>query len=142
MPFLKVHLRFFDSICFDFRFRISYQDSAFLIHEMNRKKRFVSNNSTIDFRAFQYILKFLKIDNIHLIWLYAFQMITCKFSVGAFNLLYSKLLLAKLRLFVSGATFAAYFIAYVAALFVAIVVKDIVIMNPCSRCEDRGMKIS
>ena len=40
-------------------------------------------------------------------WFYALRFVTCKVSVDAFSLLYSKLLLAKLSLFVfGGATFA------------------------------------
>ena len=44
--------------------------------------------------------------NLHIMWLYALRFVTCKVSVDAFSLLYSKLLLAKLSLFVFGATFA------------------------------------
>ena len=55
-------------------------------------------------------------------WLYALWFVTCKVSVDAFSLLYSKLFLAKLSVFVFGATFAEWrhynLLAYVAALFV------------------------
>ena len=43
---------------------------------------------------------------LYIMWLYVFRFVACKVSVGAFSLLYSKLLLAKLCLFVFGATFA------------------------------------
>ena len=36
-------------------------------------------------------------------WLYALRFVTCNVSVDAFSLLYSKLLIAKLSLFVCGA---------------------------------------
>ena len=39
-------------------------------------------------------------------WLYALRFVTFKVSIDAFSLLYSKLILAKLSLFVFGATFA------------------------------------
>ena len=45
--------------------------------------------------------------NLYTMWLYAFEFITGKVRVDAFSLLYSKLLHAKLCLFVFGATFAA-----------------------------------
>ena len=56
-----------------------------------------------------------------IMWLNALRLVSCKFSVDAFSLLYSKLLLAKLCLFVFCATFAEWhgnLLAYVAALFV------------------------
>ena len=40
-------------------------------------------------------------------WLYAVPFVSCKFNVDAFSLLYSKLLRAKLCVFVFGANFAA-----------------------------------
>ena len=54
----------------------------------------------------------------------ALQFATCKVSVDAFSLLYYKLLLAKLSLFVFGATFAEWFgnlLVYLAAFFVTCV---------------------
>ena len=55
----------------------------------------------LDFRNLtQYISQFFEM------WLYALRFNTCKVSVDAFSLLYSKLLHAKLSLFVFGATFA------------------------------------
>ena len=47
------------------------------------------------------------LHNLYIICINAFQFFTCKVRVGAFNLLYTKLLLAKLCLFVFGATFVA-----------------------------------
>ena len=44
--------------------------------------------------------------NLYILWLYALQFLTCKVGMDAFSLLYSKLLLAKLSLFVFGITFA------------------------------------
>ena len=80
---------------------------------MNRKKLFVSNNSAIikfHFRKCfnQFVWHFFEVHNLIIIWLYAFQLITCKVSADAFSLVYSKLLPAKLSRFISGATFAAY----------------------------------
>ena len=48
----------------------------------------------------QYVSKFFEIHNLYIMWLYALQFVTCKVSVDAFSLLYSKLLIAKLSLFV------------------------------------------
>ena len=78
---------------------------------MNRKKLIVSNNLTnkkFDFRNFltQYLPQFFEMHNLDIMWLYALRFDTRKFSVDAFSLLYYKLLLAKLCLFVFGATFA------------------------------------
>ena len=44
--------------------------------------------------------------NLYIMWLYALRFVTCKVSVDALSLLYFKLLLAKLCLFVFGAYFA------------------------------------
>ena len=44
--------------------------------------------------------------NLYIIWRYDFRFVACKVSVDVFSLLYSKLLLAKLCLFVFDATFA------------------------------------
>ena len=41
--------------------------------------------------------------NLYIMWLYALQFVTCKASVDAFSLFNSKLLIAKLSLFVFGA---------------------------------------
>ena len=43
--------------------------------------------------------------NLYIMWLYALRFVTCKVSVDDFSLLYSKLLLAQLSLFVYGANF-------------------------------------
>ena len=48
-----------------------------------------------------------KILYLLIFWLYVFNFFKCKFNVEAFSLLYSKLLYAKLCLFVFDATFAA-----------------------------------
>ena len=81
---------------------------AFLIHQTNRKKLFVSNNIRIkklDFRNFltQYISQFFELHNLYIMWLSALRFVSGKVSVDAFSLLYSKLLMAKLSLFVFGA---------------------------------------
>ena len=41
--------------------------------------------------------------NLYIMWNYALRFATCKVSVDAFSLLYSKLFLAKMSLFVFGA---------------------------------------
>ena len=64
--------------------------------------------------------------NLYIMRLCSFQFISCKISVDAFSLIYSKLLLAKLCLFVFGDTFAASIgnlLAYVASLFVTSVCR-------------------
>ena len=62
--------------------------------------------------------------NLYILWVNAFHFIICKISVIAFTLLYSKLLLAKLCLFLFGATWCiGYLLAYVAALFVTTVCR-------------------
>ena len=53
----------------------------------------------------QDILQFFKMHNLYIMWLYALQFVACEVIVDAFNWLYSKLLPAKLCLFVFGATF-------------------------------------
>ena len=49
--------------------------------------------------------------NLYILWLYALRFVTYKGSVDAFSLLYSKLLLAKLSLFVFGAEWHWQFIS-------------------------------
>ena len=64
---------------------------------------------------------FLKMHNLYIIWLYALQFVTSKVSVDAFSLLYSKLLHAKLSVFVCSAILLSLigkFLAYVAVLLV------------------------
>ena len=60
-----------------------------------------------------------------IMWLYALRFISCKVSVDAFILLYSKLLLAKLSLFVCDVVLNSIgnLLAYLAALFVTIVCR-------------------
>ena len=43
--------------------------------------------------------------NLYIMWLYVLRFDTCKVSVDAFSLCYSKLILAELCLFVFGANF-------------------------------------
>ena len=44
--------------------------------------------------------------SLYIMWFYALRFATCKVSLNAYSLVYYKLLLAKLSLFVFGATFA------------------------------------
>ena len=78
---------------------------------MNRKKLFVSNNLTIikiQFHNFSNSidLEIFEMHNLYMVWFYALRFVTCNFSLDAFSLLYSKLLLAKISLFVFGFSFA------------------------------------
>ena len=51
--------------------------------------------------------KFFEMDNLYIIWFYAFRFVSWKFRVDAFSLLYSNLCIVKLCLYVIGANFAA-----------------------------------
>ena len=58
---------------------------------------------------------------LYIMWLYALRFVTCKVCVDAFSLLYSKLLLANLYLFVFSATVVelhSQFISICSSLFV------------------------
>ena len=64
--------------------------------------------------------------NLCIMWIYALRFVTCKVTVDAFSLLYSKLLLAKLSLFYVVPLLLNCFgnlLAYVAALFVTYVCR-------------------
>ena len=56
-------------------------------------------------------------------WLYALRFVTCKVIVDVFCLLYSKLMIAKLSLFVLVLNRIGNLLAYVAALFVTSVCR-------------------
>ena len=81
---------------------------------MNRKKNDLSNNLTILKTQFSieniensmYLAYIFEMHNLYIMWLYPLRFVTCKDSLDTFNLLYSKLLHAKLSLFVFVATFA------------------------------------
>ena len=74
-------------------------------------KFFVLNNSTIikTLRNFptQCVSQIFEMHVLYIIWLYAYQFITCKVSVEAFSLLYANLFHAKLCLSIIGVTLAA-----------------------------------
>ena len=97
----------------------------FLIHGVNRKKRFISNNITVIKSRLQkfsnsiYLWNFFEIHNLYIMWLYDLRFITCKISVDAFSLLYSKLLLAKFVFVLFLLHRIGNLLAYVAALLVA-----------------------
>ena len=51
-------------------------------------------------------LAVFEMHNLYIMWLYVLRFVINKVSMDAFNVLHSKFLLAKLSLFVFGATFA------------------------------------
>ena len=63
---------------------------------MNRKKNFLT----------KYNIQLFEMHNLNMMLLYALQFVTCKVCVDAFRLLYSKLSLEILSLFIFGASFA------------------------------------
>ena len=79
----------------------------------------------MDFRNFltQYILQFFEMRNLYIMWPYVLRFILCKIIVDAFSWLYSKLLMAKLSVFVFGAESLGNSLAFVAALFVTSVCR-------------------
>ena len=84
------------------------------------------NNIENSIAETQYISQLFEMHNLLIMWRYALRFVTCKVSVDAFSLFYSKLLSAKLSLFVMVRLLLnciGKLLAYVAALFVTSVCK-------------------
>ena len=66
---------------------------------MKRKNYLIQSTVRNLISETQDIANFFEMHKLHIIWLFAFKFITCKFSVDACSLLNSKLLHSKLCLF-------------------------------------------
>ena len=122
-------LQLFDSTCLDIRIVINrhswcFFDSsnepkeAICFKQHHNKKNLISEIFLVNIAR-----NFFETHNLNIMWLYALQAVTCKVSVDGFSLLYSKLLIAKLSLFIFGAESHWQLLAYVAALFVTSVFR-------------------